>query len=338
MQPIYTLPSSPNLMSPTDNSPSPFRDGFAALRHEPALFAAELTWRWCFGLSAWGVGILSIALFLDSVTVAPADGFLLRTLQPQLEENALRHIFRGSLSRFVLEQTVLLLGVMVLWSLAATAGRAATLHRLVAMFSTDEEPQLMEWKFAPIYLLQLLRVMWTIIAVAVAFALVLYSSILAQNGHPMRAAAALAAGLGVPFLAITLSWFLSVAPLFCVRNGADAMEALQQAVDFAARHGGRLFLLAVGFLALRLVWVGTMWLAFLSPLSWVSRIGGRWALLLMALVALVYFAGVDLLYLARLGGYVSLVEDDSHPAPTIDPAMPPPSHQPPEILPMAGLA
>ena len=134
------------------SSPSPFRDGFAALRHEPALLAAELTWRWCFGLSAWGVGIVSIALFLDSVTVAPADEFLLRTLQPQLEENALRHIFRGSLSRFVLEQTVLLLGVMVLWSFAATAGRAATLRRLVAMFSADDEPQSMEWKFAPIFL------------------------------------------------------------------------------------------------------------------------------------------------------------------------------------------
>src|SRR5580658_3206724 len=133
-------------MSQASNAPSPFRDGFAALRHEPALLAAELTWRWCFGLSAWGLGIISLALFLDSVRVAPADQFLLRTLQPQLLENALRHIFRGSLSRFVLEQTILLLGVIVLWSLAATAGRAATLRRLVAMFSTDEEPQVMEWK------------------------------------------------------------------------------------------------------------------------------------------------------------------------------------------------
>ena len=49
---------------------SPFRDGFAALWHEPALLAAELTWRWCFGLSAWGLGIVSrSALFLDSLTV-----------------------------------------------------------------------------------------------------------------------------------------------------------------------------------------------------------------------------------------------------------------------------
>jgi hypothetical protein len=79
-----------------------------------------------------------------------------------------------------------------------------------------------------------------------------------------------------------------------------------------------------------------MCLAFLSPLSWVGQIGGRWTLLLMAIVGLAYFAGADLLYLARLGGYVSLVEDDSHPA------MPEPRALPnatqPEIIPMEGLA
>jgi len=325
-------------MSQGSNSPSPFRDGFAALCHEPALLATELTWRWCFGLTAWGLGIISIALFLDSLKVAPVDQFLLRTLQPRLLDNALRHIFRGSLSRFVLEQTVLLLGVMVLWSLAATAGRAATLHRLVAMFSADEEPQLMEWKFAPIFLLQLLRVMWTMIAVAVGFGLFLYGVVMAQDGHPMRAGLALSGGLGVPFLAIVLNWFFGVAPLFCIRNGADAMEALEEAVSFAARRAGRLALLAVGFFALRLVWFGTMWLAFFSPLSWIGQIGGRWTLLLMTVVALTYFAGADLLYLARLGGYVSLAEDDSHPIPTTEPAMPPASNQPAELVPMVGLA
>ncbi|MFZ0311140.1 MAG: hypothetical protein WAL85_00415 [Candidatus Korobacteraceae bacterium] len=310
-------------MSPTSNSPSPFRDGFAALRHEPALLAAELTWRWCFGLSAWGVSIISLALFLDSVTVAPVDQFLLRTFQPQLLENALQHIFRGSLARFVLEQTALLLGVTVLWSFAATAGRAATLQRLVAMFSAEDEPQSMEWRFAPIFVLQLLRVMWTMIAVAVGFGLFLYGMITAQNGHAMRVALALSAGLGVAYLAMVLNWFFGIAPLFCIRNGADAMEALEQAVDFAARRAGRLFLLAIGFFALRLVWIGTMWLAFLSPLSWVSRIGGRWTMLLMAVVALVYFAGADLLYLARLGAYVSLAEDGAEQAVEVMQSEPP---------------
>jgi len=124
-------------MSPTASASSPFRDGFAALRHEPALLAAELTWRWCFGLSAWGLVLLSIGLFLDSVRISPPYELLLRTLQPRLLADALRQIFHGSLSRLLLEQTVLVSGVILLWSLAATAGRAATLHRLVAMFRSD---------------------------------------------------------------------------------------------------------------------------------------------------------------------------------------------------------
>ena len=70
----------------------------------------------------------------------------------------------------MLEQTVLLLGVMLLWSLAATAGRAATSppgcdvqHRGRAAIHGVG--------FAPIFALQLLRAMWTMIALAVAVGL-----------------------------------------------------------------------------------------------------------------------------------------------------------------------
>jgi hypothetical protein len=42
-------------------------------------------------------------------------------------------------------------------------------------------------------------------------------------------------------------------------------------------------------------------------------------------VATVYFAGVDLLHLARWAAYVSLAEDDAHPkeSPAPEPAKPP---------------
>src|ERR1700685_890965 len=137
-------------MSPNSSTHSPFRDDFAALLHEPMLLPAELAWRWCFGFSALGLGILSIALFLDSLKLSRADELLIRTWQPRLLDNARRHIFRGSLSGFLLEQAVLTLGVMLLWSWAAAGARAATLRRLVAMFSTDEEPlQPVGGNFAP---------------------------------------------------------------------------------------------------------------------------------------------------------------------------------------------
>jgi hypothetical protein len=313
-------------MAVTGSKPTPFRDGFAALWHEPTLLAAELAWRWCFGLSAWLLGIISIRLFLDSLTVTHLDQFLLSTFQPILFADALRHIFRGSLSRFLLQQTLLVLGLMLLWSLASTAGRAASLHRLVAMFriEPDEGPELTQWNLAPIFVLQWLRAMWSLIAFGAAISLWFYGIAMASGGHALRAALALSFGVcGAWMVGGMLNWYLGIAPLFCVRNRAGAREAFERAVDFSQEHSGRLSLLTLGFFLIRLFWAGMMWLAFLAPLSWSPTLGSRWTALLMGLMALVYFAGADLLYLAKLAAYVSLADDASHPSspePAISPS------------------
>ena len=233
---------------------SPFRDGFTALWHEPALLPAELVWRWCFGLSALALGAISIGLFLDGLKISAADEFLLRTLQPRLLENALQHIFRGSLNRFLLEQATLVLGALVLWSWAATAGRAATLRRLVAMFSADEEWPALQWSFAAVFTLQLLQAIWMLIAFGVTAGLLTYGLVLAQNERPLRAALVLSFGVTLAALAgFLLNWYFTLAPLFSVRNNVGAMESLDQAVGFSGRHAGRLFLLSAGFLGLRLL-------------------------------------------------------------------------------------
>jgi hypothetical protein len=308
-------------MSHPSSDGSPFRDGFAALWHDPALVAAELTWRWCFGFSAWVLVIVSSWLFLDSLKVSPADEFLLGTFQPQLLSGAVHHIFRGSLTRFVLEQSVLLLGLTLLWCFAATAGRAATLRRLVAMFSADDEPTRMTWQFAPLFVLHLLRAAWSLIAAMVAIACLIIGGVMAANGRAGLAALFLVFGVGLPcWFGAALNWFLGVAPLFCIRNGTAAMHALAQSVDFVSRNGGRLFLLGLGFLLLRLAWFATMTLAMFSPLSLARHLAAGWVLLVMAAIALIYFAGADLLHLARLGAYASLAEDDAHPVPEREPS------------------
>jgi len=317
---------------------SPFRDGFAALWHEPALVATELTWRWCFGLAAWGLVIISGLLFLDSLKISSGDKFLLSTVQPYLVLEAVRHIFRGSLSRFLWEQTVLLLGLMLVWAFAATAGRAATLCRLVAMFSADEEPQRMNWQFAPIFALNLLRAMWTLIALMAAFVSPLGSIIMADKQHAALAALFFAFGIGLSWaFGVTLNWFFGLAPLFCIRNAAGAPEALTQSTDFVSRQAGSLFGLGVVFALLRLVWAGTMCFVVFAPLGLARHLAPGWIMLLMAMVALVYFAGADLLYLARLGAYASLAQDESQPAepePTIEPI----SALPTELPPISELA
>jgi hypothetical protein len=314
---------------------SPFHDGFAALWHEPALFAAELTWRWCFGLAAWGLAIISAALFLDSLKISSGDQFLLGTLQPRLLSEALRHIFRGSFNRFLWEQTLLLVGLTVLWALAATAGRAATLRRLVAMFGVEGELPSMGWGFRPIFVLNLLRAMWMLIAVAAMLVSLVGGIMLAHNQRAGKAALVLSFGIGLSWaFGVILNWFFGLAPLFCVCNRVAASEALAQSVDFFSRQAGRLFGLGFVFALLRLVWAGTMFFVVFAPIRLAHHVARGWIALMMATVAMVYFAGADLLYLARLGAYVSLAEDHSRPdeTPEVSPAEPPTV---PEVVPVA---
>jgi hypothetical protein len=58
----------------------------------------------------------------------------------------------------------------------------------------------------------------------------------------------------------------------------------------------------------------------------------------MVVVTLFYFAGADLLNLARMGTYASLAEDDARPVLPMEPEMPPELDQPPDLVPMLGLA
>ena len=324
---------------PRASASSPFRDGFAALRHEPALLAAELTWRWCFGVSMLALAIFATGTFLDSIPVSKLDELLLGTFQPHLLAAALRHIFRGTLSRFLLEQALLILGVTLLWSFASAVGRAATLRRLVAMFSSDEESQPSDWHFGSIFLLQLLRAMWTQVAFAIVVFLLIYGSAMAERERPFVAALALSLGVGfASFVGFSLNWYLGMAPLFTIRNGVCAKEALEQAIEFASRQGTRLFLLSLGFLAMRLMWAAMMVLLFLAPFNLLGTVGGRWIALMMGFLALLYFAGADALSLARWGAYVSLAEDDSHPVPEPEPEMPSQAPARIDIMPLEGLA
>lgn len=316
---------------------TPIRDGFSAVAHEPALLAAELAWRWCFGFSALLLGICSGALFLNGLKVSKADQFLISTLQPQLLAAALSDIFHGSLPRFLLEQALLLVGLTVMWAYAAAAGRAATLNRLLAMFSASDEAQPAEWHFRQLFLLELLRAMWTQIAVAVTVFLFVYGADQAANQRPFAAAISLSFGVAFALLVgWSLNWYLGLAPLFCLRNGVRPPEAIGQAMGFSSDHGGRLFLIGLVFLLVRMIWAGAMSFVLLAPMNLAGKLNGRWIALLMGMVALVYCAGADWLRLAQWGAYVSLLEDSSSPVEP-DTQLPAPV-SPPDLLPLEGLA
>ncbi len=296
------------------NTLSPFQRGFAALWSDPALIAGELVWRWCFGFSAWALAIVSAGLFLDSLLIAPGDQFLLSTLQPVLLKTAFGDIFQGSLLRFVWMDVILLIGLTLLWALAATAGRAATLCRLLAFFRQDEDA-LLTWQFRPVLILNLLRAAWSIVGVAAAGVSLMIGVVAVREQHAARAAFFLTFGIALACVfGYVLNWFLGLAPLFCLRDGVGASESVARTVDFCAARAGRIFGLSLGFFAVWTVWAGTMALFVFAILSATKYLEAGWVLLLLGGVALVYFAGSDLIYLARLGAYAALAEEEEEPA------------------------
>jgi hypothetical protein len=105
-----------------------------------------------------------------------------------------------------------------------------------------------------------------------------------------------------------LNWILSLASIFAVRDGEDALGALSAAVTFFREHTGPVF--AVG------TWTGLAHLVAFSvastvvsmPLAFLSVAPWRLLIAAVILVTLAYCAVVDWLYMARLAAYVCISE------------------------------
>ena len=322
-------------MSQPGNLRSPFQEGFAALREEPLLLIGELTWRWCFGIAAWILVLGSATLFLASLTIAPIDQSLFQTFQPALAWLALAHIAHGTLLRYLWTKAIVLTGVTLLWCIASAVGRPASLRDLLALVGDDDRPHDTDedagWQFRPMFTIFLLRALWTWIAIACFAASFLLGTAMLQQQRAARAAFFYVFGVALSIVfGVVLNWFFGLAPLFCIRNQANARDAVSLTIDFCARQGGRIFGLSLGFLAMRLVWAASMFLLVLVPTSLFKHVAMGWILLLMSFLFLIYLAGADALYLARLGAYAALAEIDAQPSPAPEPN---PSPAPPSWTP-----
>jgi hypothetical protein len=313
-------------MPPPSNTRSPFQEGFAALREEPLLLVAELTWRWCFAVAAWLLALGAAALFLDSLKVSALDSLLIGTLQPTLEWSALNHILHGTLLRALWAKFFVLAGLTVLWSFAAAVGRAASLRSLIPLFGGEDRDDDAGWQVLPMFQFHLLRALWTWTAISCFIGSVLLGITMQDQQHAARAAFFYVFGIALSVIfGVMLNWFFALAPLFCIREQAHVRDAVSLTIDFCARQSWRLFGLTLGFLVLRLVWAGSMFLLVLAPTSLGKHVAVGWVLVTMGLLFLIYLAGADALYLARLGAYAALAEIDAQPAPATKPE---PSPQP----------
>jgi hypothetical protein len=332
---------------------SPTIEGFRAAFRRPSLTFAEIAWRWTVGAVAWALFLFWCIEYLDTLPVTDADAALLWTRQPLLVGRAIAHILRGSLNRAALAALLAALALSLLWIIAASVGRGATVRSLLDYFrrgvacsvsgagesntagqdsasgdsaaivlaavgkdvasndSTEThlsaEPRLLPSLIG----INFLRIALTIAGLLAFAGAALLVRLALPRAHPHPG---LAFMLFLPLAGLIcvvwpmLNWLLSLACIFAVRDGDDVLSAISAAVTFSRERSGPVFAVSTwtGLAHLTALSVATTAVSF--PIAFVRVAPTRLIIACAILVMLAYFAVVDWLYMARLGGYVCIAE------------------------------
>jgi hypothetical protein len=298
---------------------SPTLEGFRAIFQRPSLTFAEIAWRWIAGGLAWALFCFWFIEYLDTLPVTNGDVTLLSTRQPFLVGRAIAHILRGSLSRAVLAALFAVIALSLLWIIAASIGRAATVRALLDYFCRDTVSDVSSETYdatvpgplRSLIGLSFLRAMLLLAAILAFVGAAVLVSFASPDKNPQPG---LVLVLFLPLAGLicivwsALNWLLSLAAIFVVRDGEDGLGAISAAVIFVRERSGPVF--AVG------TWTGLAHLTAFSvattavtlPLALIHVAPSRLVIAGVILVTLAYFAVVDWLYMVRLAGYVCIAE------------------------------
>ena len=322
---------------------SPTAEGFRAAFRRPSLTLGEITWRWVTGATAAALFFFGFFEFLDTLPVTSGERLFLRTRHPYLVAEAIAHIFRGHLSRAMMAGLLAGLMLGLLWIVAASLGRIATVRGLLDYFPRNlgnasaggamaEAASNVSTNLNRFETLTRLNFLRAAVVLAAIFGFV-GASILAGFASPdADPSPGLAFLLFLPLAGLiclvgwALNWLLSLAGIFAVRDGEDAMGAISAAVTFCRERTAAVFAVSTWTgLAHLVAFVGATTVISM-PLGFAGVLPWRLVLLGVILVTLAYFVLADWLYMARLAGYVCVAE---MPEELLTPLSPKPTSTPP---------
>ena len=324
---------------------SPTAEGFRATFRQPSFPLAEIAWRWVFGATAVALFFFGLFEYLDTLPVTNRELLFLRTKQPFLVAQAIAHILRGSLYRAVTSLLLAFLLLSVLWIVAASLGRVATVRALTTYFrdmaarlspadihdadERDVTSNVSTGNFVALLRLNFLRIA---LGVAVVLGLLAADIVAGFVSTPKDPEPGLAFIIFLPIAALVvlfawvLNWLISLSQIFAVRDGDSAITAISSAVTLCRERPGAVFAVST--------WTGLAHLvAFVGATTVVSMVMGfmpllpwRLVMVVVMLLTLAYFAVADWLYMARLAGYVCILNIPDalvKPAPPVRPSVPP---------------
>jgi hypothetical protein len=306
---------------------SPTLEGFQVMFRLPSLGLAEIAWRWSFGLALSALLAFSFREFLDTLPVTAGEILLLRTGQSALIAQALAHILKGSAPRAVAAAVVLILALTLAWIILASVGRAATLKTLIEHFRSSGDSRIARG-LTSLLVLNFLRAATALAAIVSFVGAMLVATAASSREDPSPGTVLLIFGMFAILIGLAwslLNWYLSLAAIFVVRNGASAFAALSEATELCQTRLGSMIASAIWFgLAHAVVLVVASSVAAF-PLGLAEVLPGGMVLGGLLLAALLYFAAVDFLYVGRLAAYVFMIEQPEtgvEPAPLMPPFSP----------------
>jgi hypothetical protein len=294
---------------------SPTAEGFRAAFRRPSLTLAEISWRWIAGATAAALFVFGLFEYLNTLPVTSGELLFLRTRHPSLVGEAIAHILRGSLNRAVMATLLAALMLGVLWIIAASLGRIATVRGLLDYFRGDVASNVStNVENAPLPALLRLNFLRAALALAAVFGFVgavILAGFASPDAHPRPGLAfSLLLPLGglICYLWWALNWLLSLAGTFAVRDGDDVVGAIASAAALCHERTGPVFAVSTWTgLAHLVAFVGATTVASV-PLGFAGVVPWRLVVAAEILVILAYFAVADWLYMARLAGYVCIAE------------------------------
>ena len=305
---------------------SPTAEGFRAAFRRPSLALAEISWRWVTGATAAALFLFGLFEYLDTLPITNGELLFLRTRQPYLVGEAIAHILRGSLNRAVIAGMLGVLLLAGLWIIAASVGRIATVRGLLDYFRRDVASNVSAMSMRALARLNFLRFSVALAALLGLVGASIVASFASPDSHPRPA---LSFFLFLPIAALvflawsSLNWLLSLAGIFAVRDGEDAVSAISAAVTLCRERAGAVSAVSIWTgLAHVVAFVGVTMVVSM-PLGFVALVSWRLVIAFMMLATVAYFALADWLYMARLAGYVCIIEMPEAPTPQALPPQPP---------------
>jgi hypothetical protein len=289
---------------------SPTLAGFKAMFSRPSLGLAEIAWRWSFGFAAVTLIGFSTIEYLDSLPVTYRDELMFRTRQPALISRAISHILRGSSLRVIAAALLLISALSFAWMLLGALGRSVTVRALLAHLPSANGPS-QPFRLSSLFGLNFLRAAATLAAVVGCGAAFLVGGAASPADNPSPGSAMMICFLIVILIFLVwsaLNWFLSLAAIFVVADGRDTFSAIASAVGLFRDRPGPLLAANTWFGLLHLVvfFIAASIVGF--PLAFVGLLPTGIVLGGVLVVALLYFAVVDFLYVGRMAAYIAILK------------------------------